>query len=479
MNYQLGIKCNANDSLSSWVETPSHPHASSSWSLAAYLWSCAGPVVSALSQGLHWPRSIKDCNGQLLGAVGGCSLDSSALPHLLTCGGRKSFSLDSVLEDTPPVFSHARAQHSSQSLRDWRSVLVLLRSTLITSEHPVHTCHDVSEQRWGPARNRSDALAMRSGSILAFAQSVIHLNKHTVQLLLLPGLLGCRGWKDGVVAAPVLGVEMLRDVAGAPMISSRTLGLHFHPRRGLHHQVPVMFDYFHLSVISVTVHAALVALQQPLISFARPGRGSWLGKGGPDVGTEQSIISLENLVFGAGYCKPTSSEILDSKDDDGNDYDNGSDDDGGDGDYDDDSDDDDDNNGGYVLRLMMVVMMMGMTMMGDNDGDDYDHDGGDEGGDYYDGDGGDMMVMVIDHDGDDGGDDDENGNAGTGNGDCDDDDGDGVDNHDDNGGDDDGDGDGDHDNDGDDDSDGCIHVRIDKPSGDMASAYQLGAPSDY
>ncbi|KAM4865058.1 protein FAM135B isoform 1-T2 [Thomomys bottae] len=102
--------------------------------------------------------------------------------------------------------------------------------------------------------------------------------------------------------------EQLRDVAGAPMISSRTLGLHFHPRRGLHHQVPVMFDYFHLSVISVTVHAALVALQQPLISFTRPGRGSWLGKGGPEAGPEQSIISLENLVFGAGYCKPTSSE---------------------------------------------------------------------------------------------------------------------------------------------------------------------------
>ncbi|XP_045717198.1 protein FAM135B isoform X1 [Phyllostomus hastatus] len=102
--------------------------------------------------------------------------------------------------------------------------------------------------------------------------------------------------------------QQLRDVAGAPMISSRTLGLHFHPRRGLHHQVPVMFDYFHLSVISVTVHAALVALQQPLVSFTRPGRGSWLGKGGPDAGPEQSSLSLENLVFGAGYCKPTSSE---------------------------------------------------------------------------------------------------------------------------------------------------------------------------
>ncbi|KAM8784517.1 protein FAM135B-like [Rhynchonycteris naso] len=102
--------------------------------------------------------------------------------------------------------------------------------------------------------------------------------------------------------------QQLRDVAGAPVISSRTLGLHFHPRRGLHHQVPVMFDYFHLSVISVTIHAALVALKQPLISFTRPGRGSWLGKGSPDAGPEQSTPSLENLVFGAGYCKPTSSE---------------------------------------------------------------------------------------------------------------------------------------------------------------------------
>ncbi|XP_060056990.1 protein FAM135B [Erinaceus europaeus] len=102
--------------------------------------------------------------------------------------------------------------------------------------------------------------------------------------------------------------QQLRDVTGAPVISTRTLGLHFHPRRGLHHQVPVMFDYFHLSVISVTIHAALVALQQPLISFTRPRRGSWLGKVGPDSGSDQSSLSLENLVFGAGYCKPTSSE---------------------------------------------------------------------------------------------------------------------------------------------------------------------------
>ncbi|KAM8966780.1 protein FAM135B [Pelodytes ibericus] len=101
--------------------------------------------------------------------------------------------------------------------------------------------------------------------------------------------------------------QQLKDISAVPLISSRSLGLHFHPRRGLHHHVPVMFDYFHLSVISVTVHASLIALHQPLISFARPVKGSWLGKPSQEFGVDQSI-SLENLVFGAAYCKPPSSE---------------------------------------------------------------------------------------------------------------------------------------------------------------------------
>ncbi|XP_051827092.1 protein FAM135B isoform X1 [Antechinus flavipes] len=102
--------------------------------------------------------------------------------------------------------------------------------------------------------------------------------------------------------------QQARDLAAMPTISSRTLDLHFQPRKGLHHYIPVMFDYFHLSVISMTIHASLVALQQPLISFTRPGKGSWLGKGSAESGSEQSSMSLESLVFGAGYCKPSFSE---------------------------------------------------------------------------------------------------------------------------------------------------------------------------
>ncbi|XP_063041973.1 protein FAM135B [Engraulis encrasicolus] len=101
----------------------------------------------------------------------------------------------------------------------------------------------------------------------------------------------------------------LADLSTVPLISSRTLGLHFQPCRGLHHHVPVMFDYFHLSVISVTVHAALVALHQPLISFARSGRGgAWMGKGSPENSSDASNVSVENLMFGAGYCKPVLTE---------------------------------------------------------------------------------------------------------------------------------------------------------------------------
>ncbi|XP_028253362.1 protein FAM135B [Parambassis ranga] len=102
--------------------------------------------------------------------------------------------------------------------------------------------------------------------------------------------------------------QQLAEIATVPLISSRTLNLHFHPRRGLHHHVPVMFDYFHLSVISVSIHASLVALHQPLISFARTGKGSWLGKGSPESAGDPSAMSVENLVFGAGYCKPVISE---------------------------------------------------------------------------------------------------------------------------------------------------------------------------
>lgn len=47
----------------------------------------------------------------------------------------------------------------------------------------------------------------------------------------------------------------------------------------------------------------------PLCSFARAGKGSWLGKSSPESPSDPSAMSVENLVFGAGYCKPVVSEV--------------------------------------------------------------------------------------------------------------------------------------------------------------------------
>ncbi|XP_021569934.1 protein FAM135A isoform X2 [Carlito syrichta] len=96
------------------------------------------------------------------------------------------------------------------------------------------------------------------------------------------------------------------DLSTLQLISSRTLKLHFSPHRGLHHHVNVMFDYFHLSVVSVTIHASLVALHQPLISFPRPVKTTWLNRNAPVQNKDSVIPTLESVVFGINYTKQLS-----------------------------------------------------------------------------------------------------------------------------------------------------------------------------
>lgn len=96
------------------------------------------------------------------------------------------------------------------------------------------------------------------------------------------------------------------DLNALQLISSRTLKLHFSLHRGLHHHVNVMFDYFHLSVVSVTIHASLVALHQPLISFPRPVKTTWLNRTAPAQNKDSVIPTLESVVFGINYTKQLS-----------------------------------------------------------------------------------------------------------------------------------------------------------------------------
>ncbi|KAG9260074.1 protein FAM135A isoform X1 [Astyanax mexicanus] len=96
------------------------------------------------------------------------------------------------------------------------------------------------------------------------------------------------------------------DSSSLQSISSRTLRLHFSLHRGIHQHVNVMFDYFHLSVISVTIHASLVALHQPLISFPRLVKSTWLNRNAPAQSKDSLIPTLESVVFGSTYVKQLS-----------------------------------------------------------------------------------------------------------------------------------------------------------------------------
>ncbi|KAI1894720.1 hypothetical protein AGOR_G00118650 [Albula goreensis] len=98
------------------------------------------------------------------------------------------------------------------------------------------------------------------------------------------------------------------DLNSLQQISSRSLRLHFSPSHGVHQHLNVMFDYFHLSALSVTVHGSLVALHQPLISFPRPPKGTWLNRSSPAQSRESLVPELESVVFGSSYLREVSPE---------------------------------------------------------------------------------------------------------------------------------------------------------------------------
>ncbi|CAF3359429.1 unnamed protein product [Rotaria socialis] len=52
-------------------------------------------------------------------------------------------------------------------------------------------------------------------------------------------------------------------------LCSRCFKLHFDPRFGIHTHVPILFDYFHLSALTTTVHSSLLCLIPPYV-FDRP-----------------------------------------------------------------------------------------------------------------------------------------------------------------------------------------------------------------
>jgi hypothetical protein len=55
------------------------------------------------------------------------------------------------------------------------------------------------------------------------------------------------------------------NINSMQLLCSRNFKLRFDPRQGIHLQVPVLFDYFHLSAVLVTIHCALLTLLPPVM----------------------------------------------------------------------------------------------------------------------------------------------------------------------------------------------------------------------
>nr|XP_012230088.1 PREDICTED: protein FAM135A [Linepithema humile] len=105
-----------------------------------------------------------------------------------------------------------------------------------------------------------------------------------------------------------LGVELWFSEPTQPgnmaCVSSRALQLNFTPTKGLHYHLPVLFDYFHLAAVSITIHACLVALHQPYIkksilhvvqSCAPRGGKPWLQFKQPAANGDNSTTTFGNI----------------------------------------------------------------------------------------------------------------------------------------------------------------------------------------
>jgi hypothetical protein len=67
----------------------------------------------------------------------------------------------------------------------------------------------------------------------------------------------------------------IQGVKKAPDPGSATLH-EIYLLQGIHYTLPVLFDYFHLSAVSVTVHAALISIHQPYLPSPRSTAGQTL-----------------------------------------------------------------------------------------------------------------------------------------------------------------------------------------------------------
>ncbi|KAJ2943659.1 hypothetical protein O0L34_g16771 [Tuta absoluta] len=199
----------------------------------------------------------------------------------------------------------------------------------VSPKVPVHIEASVSSSNGAARAGRPAANASLIGGLAASRafqimyrneevtlRDIVHFRAHL--------LVDSRNLKESLERAEwSLGVELwcsegAQSSTLAP-VSCRVLKLHFQPAQGLHYHLPVLFDYFHLAAVSITIHASLVALHQPYIKKSimhyvqscTPRSSKQWGKLMKTAGNFNASGSLENVLFGStGKCAGGSSSKI-------------------------------------------------------------------------------------------------------------------------------------------------------------------------
>ena len=95
------------------------------------------------------------------------------------------------------------------------------------------------------------------------------------------------------------------SVSDFKKVASRSIPFSIDWRKGVHDHAPVMFDYFHMAAVGVTVHASLVEFcldEFPLVRQQQPANKRWLLASSPPA-PQPELPSLASVLFGV-YVPP-------------------------------------------------------------------------------------------------------------------------------------------------------------------------------
>ncbi|XP_013146693.1 PREDICTED: uncharacterized protein LOC106109654, partial [Papilio polytes] len=191
----------------------------------------------------------------------------------------------------------------------------------VSPKVPVHIETSVSSGNGAARAGRPSANAALGGLAASRAFQIMYRNEEVTLRDIIQFrahlLVDSRNLKESLERTEwSLGVELwcsegAQSSTLAP-VSCRVLKLHFQPSQGLHYHLPVLFDYFHLSAVSITIHASLVALHQPYIKKSimhyvqscTPRSSKQWGKLMKSAGSNFNASgSFENILFGSsGKC---------------------------------------------------------------------------------------------------------------------------------------------------------------------------------